>query len=336
MYIGGRCEMNKRELHNGRRKKRKMRAIVIATIMACVLITAGAVIGVYALGNDNKDLRTDGTSIKDVENDNNNNLDNEADNVIDGENDDIESINTAINRELTYTTYDNDIFADNAKEIEVMLSKWNYLREDGKKIAYLTFDDGPSLKVTPQILSILKANDVKATFFVLGSNVEKGEAEKELLKEMVKDGHAIGNHGYCHNYSILYPGRVADPTAFLNDMDRSEAVMKSVLGDEFNTKVIRFPGGHMSWKTSDLDQLLEEHGYSYIDWNALNGDAEANNRSAEQLMTRLKGSVTELGGNDDVLVVLMHDTDAKETTAQALQGTIDYLRSLGYEFRTLK
>lgn len=237
---------------------------------------------------------------------------------------------------LTYTSYENDINADNAREIENMLNKWNYLRTDGKKIAYLTFDDGPSIETTPKILETLRNNEIKATFFVLGSNVEKSDTQKELLKEMVKEGHAIGNHGYCHNYSILYPGRVADTTAFINDMEKSENVMKSVLGDDFSTKVIRFPGGHMSWKAGNLDPVLEQHGYTYIDWNVLNGDAEGNGKTVEQLINRLKETITNLCGNDDVLVVLMHDTDAKPTTAESLQQSIDYLKSLGYEFRTLK
>ena len=237
---------------------------------------------------------------------------------------------------LTYTSYEKDINADNAREIENMLNKWNDLRTDGKKIAYLTFDDGPSIETTPKILETLRNNEIKATFFVLGSNVEKSDTQKELLKEMVKEGHANGNHGYCHNYSILYPGRVADTTAFINDMEKSENVMKSVLGDDFSTKVIRFPGGHMSWKTGNLDPVLEQHGYTYIDWNVLNGDAEGNGKTVEQLINRLKETITNLCGNDDVLVVLMHDTDAKPTTAESLQQSIDYLKSLGYEFRTLK
>lgn len=248
-----------------------------------------------------------------------------------------ENINTATNKKnLVYTSYENDLYADNAKDVENMLNKWNYLRKDGKKIAYLTFDDGPSTEVTQQILETLKVNNVKATFFVLGSNVEKSNIQKELLKEMVMEGHAIGNHGYCHDYSILYPGRVANPTVLVNDMKKSEEVMKSVLGDDFSTSVIRLPGGHMSWNTKALDPILEENGYSYIDWNTLNGDAESNDRTVEQLVNRLKETIRNLAGNDDVLVILMHDTNAKKTTAQSLQEIIDYLKSLGYEFRTLK
>ena len=248
-----------------------------------------------------------------------------------------ESINIDTNKQnLVYTSYESDLYADNAKEIENMINKWNYLREDGKKIAYLTFDDGPSTEVTQEILETLKSNNVKATFFVLGSNVEKSNIQKELLKEIVIEGHAIGNHGYCHNYSILYPSRVANPTVVINDMKKSEDAMKSVLGDDFRTSVIRLPGGHMSWNTKALDPLLKENGYSCIDWNALNGDAEGNDRTVEQLVNRLKGTIRDLAGNDDVLVILMHDTNAKKTTAQSLQEVIDYLKSLGYEFRTLK
>ncbi|MBS4956090.1 MAG: polysaccharide deacetylase [Clostridium sp.] len=248
-----------------------------------------------------------------------------------------ENINTATTKQnLIYTSYENDLYADNAKDVENMLNKWNYLREDGKKVAYLTFDDGPSTEVTQQILETLKFNNIKATFFVLGSNVEKSNIQKDLLKEMVIEGHAIGNHGYCHDYSILYPSRVANPTVIVNDMKKSEYVMRSVLGDDFRTSVIRLPGGHMSWNTKMLDPVLEENGYSYIDWNTLNGDAEGNDRTVEQLVNRLKGTIRDLAGNDDVLVILMHDTNAKKTTSQSLQEIIDYLKSLGYEFRTLK
>lgn len=249
----------------------------------------------------------------------------------------IENINTATNKEnLIYTSYENDLYADNANDIKNMINKWNYLREDGKKIAYLTFDDGPSTEVTQQILETLEYNNIKATFFVLGSNIEKSDKQKELLKEMVKKGHAIGNHGYCHDYGVLYPDRIANSTALVNDMKKSEGILKSVLGDEFSTSVIRLPGGHMSWNTNELDSVLNEDGYTYIDWNTLNGDAESNDRTVEQLVNKLKQSIRDLWGNDDVLVILMHDTNAKKTTAKSLQETIDYLKDLGYDFRTLK
>lgn len=71
----------------------------------------------------------------------------------------------------------------------------------------------------------------------------------------------------------------------------------------------------MLWNTKALDPVLNQNGYSYIDWNTLNGDAEGNDRTVEQLVNRLKGTIRDLAGNDDVLVILMHDTNAKKTTA---------------------
>ena len=119
-------------------------------------------------------------------------------------------------------------------------------------------------------------------------------------------------------------------------MKKSEDAMKKVLGENFSTKVIRFPGGHGSWDTSTIDSVLEQDGYSYIDWNTLNGDAEGQGLSPDQLLARLQETVTDLEGNNDVIVILMHDTDAKESTAQYLGKAIDYLKSQGYEFKTLK
>lgn len=234
------------------------------------------------------------------------------------------------------TSVSNSSVADDAKDIENRLKSWNFTREDEKKIAYLTFDDGPSVDVTPKILDVLKKNDVKATFFVLGSEVEKSQNQKEILKAIKAEGHAIANHGYCHRYDVLYPNGVVDTDTFINDMKKSEDIMKSVLGQDFHTRVIRFPGGHGSWDTSKVDEALEKEGYAYIDWNTLSGDAEANNRSVDELEGELAKTVSDLEGNNDVIVVLMHDKSGKETTAESLDDNIKYLKSLGYEFRTLE
>ncbi|MDU4883120.1 polysaccharide deacetylase family protein [uncultured Clostridium sp.] len=316
----------------------KLSKVIIRNSVLIVILLLSFVFGIqtlkkYKIYNKDKEVIAN-QNISFIDNEVSQNTGEESN---DGDLQNRENINTATTKQnLIYTSYENDLYADNAKDVENMLNKWNYLREDGKKVAYLTFDDGPSTEVTQQILETLKFNNIKATFFVLGSNVEKSNIQKELLKEMVIERHAIGNHGYCHDYSILYPSRVANPTVIVNDMKKSEYVMRSVLGDDFRTSVIRLPGGHMSWNTKMLDPVLEENGYSYIDWNTLNGDAEGNDRTVEQLVNRLKGTIRDLAGNDDVLVILMHDTNAKKTTSQSLQEIIDYLKSLGYEFRTLK
>ncbi|MDU5261255.1 MAG: polysaccharide deacetylase family protein, partial [Clostridium celatum] len=296
----------------------KLSKVIIRNSVLIVILLLSFVFGIqtlkkYKIYNKDKEVIAN-QNISFIDNEVSQNTGEESN---DGDLQNRENINTATTKQnLIYTSYENDLYADNAKDVENMLNKWNYLREDGKKVAYLTFDDGPSTEVTQQILETLKFNNIKAPFFVLGSNVEKSNIQKELLKEMVIEGHAIGNHGYCHDYSILYPSRVANPTVIVNDMKKSEYVMRSVLGDDFRTSVIRLPGGHMSWNTKMLDPVLEENGYSYIDWNTLNGDAEGNDRTVEQLVNRLKGTIRDLAENDDVLVILMHDTNAKKTTSQ--------------------
>ena len=134
-----------------------------------------------------------------------------------------------IDESITYYVED-----ENAQDIQNRLQSWNFQREDNKKIAYLTFDDGPSENVTPQILDILDKNDVKATFFVLGTAIEGGEKQKELLRRMDEEGHAVGNHGDSHNYKILYPNGVVDASAFISDIKRTEEIINDTLGYELH------------------------------------------------------------------------------------------------------
>ena len=239
-------------------------------------------------------------------------------------------------KELNYLSLSEDPYADDARIVQNALLKWNFQSAEGRKVAYLTFDDGPSTKVTPQVLDVLKEHNVKGTFFVLGSMLEKSEDSKVTLIRIAEEGHAIGNHGYCHKYDVLYPNSHVNVDAFMNDMDKSLETMRSVLGEDFNTRVIRFPGGHNSWRTSDIDKVLTEKNYSFIDWNIVNGDAHAAVLSKDQMMSNLKKYVQKMDKNNDTIVVLMHDTDKNINEADFLNEAIIYLKGLGYEFRTLK
>ncbi|MBM6859981.1 polysaccharide deacetylase [Clostridium saudiense] len=323
-----------------KRKKRIIRSIRAIMIVFIAFILSTAIlksIDTMSLGT-NKDTIVDNKDKINVIRDDEKEL--KKDSITTSESDNID--NSSKNEEnlegdqIVYLPLEADSNATDAREVQNRLTTWNYQSEDNKKVAYLTFDDGPSEYVTDEILDVLKEKDVKATFFVLGSMIDKNDYAKKALKRIVKEGHAIGNHGYCHRYDVLYPGDVVNVDNFMADMKKSEDAMKEVLGDSFSTNVIRFPGGHGSWDTSAIDPVLHEKGYSYIDWNTLNGDAEGQGLSADHLLDRLKETVSELEGNNDVIVVLMHDTDAKQSTAQYLADAIDYLRSQGYEFKTLK
>lgn len=195
------------------------------------------------------------------------------------------------------------------------------------KICYLTFDDGPTKEVTPRVLDVLKSYDVKATFFVLG---KMAEANPDIAKRAAEEGHLIANHSYYHSYEELY----ASKESFMAEIEKAQNIIRDITGEEA-FKLIRFPGGsHNAGKYGEVKQeykfVLKEKGYYFVDWNCLNGDAEAQLRSSAELVTRIKE--TAIGKN---IVVLMHDAAAKKTTPDALGEIIEYLRGKGYKFKRL-
>ena len=211
------------------------------------------------------------------------------------------------------------------------------VRTDGKKVVYLTFDDGPSTTNTPKVLDILEQYNVKATFFVLGKSIDTDSQSKELLKRIANDGHAIGNHSYSHDYNYLYPGRIINSENFMYDINKCNDSLKRVLGDDFKTRIIRFPGGYWSWDgRTNIRPILDEQGYAIIDWNTLNEDAQGSKKDANQLLECTKKNTEALGPNADSIVLLMHDTYGKEATVDALPQIIEYYQSLGFEFKTIK
>lgn len=197
-------------------------------------------------------------------------------------------------------------------------------KADGRKVAYLTFDDGPSTNNTPKILDILKKYNVKATFFVIGQNAEQ---HKDLIKREVAEGHVIGNHTYSHNMKYIY----SNPQTFVSDLDKGDKVLKSIIGEDYNLKLARFPGGSFGQRLAPFREAAKKAGYNYVDWNDLTGDAEHSNVPVNNLLNELKKYT-----NEDHVVVLMHDAPAKATTVQALPQVIEYLKSRGYTFETLK
>lgn len=230
-----------------------------------------------------------------------------------------------VNKEGKEYTYD-------AKEIQNKLKAYDY-SNNGNKIVFLTFDDGSSTSVTPKILEILKEEDVRATFFVCGKTMEDGGEEvKELVKKSFDYGNAIGNHSYSHDYHTLYPGRNLDIAAFKKDFQKTDDILKDILGKSFSTRVIRCPGGYMSWNNMEkLDEYLDENNMVEIDWNALNSDAEGKKKNARELVQQTIKTST----GKDIVVLLMHDTYGKDETANALPDIIRYFKEQGYDFKTL-
>lgn len=197
----------------------------------------------------------------------------------------------------------------------------NNVEPPKNKVAYLTFDDGPSTTVTPEILDILKEENVQATFFIIGSYAEKNP---DLLRREKAEGHSIGNHTYSHNYNYIY----ASTDNFINDLKKCDTVITSIVGDH-DRSLIRFPGG--SFNRQSYKQAIEAAGYHYVDWNCLNGDAEVSLASVDRLLLRFNQTF----GNQDKLIILMHDAPAKKTTPKALPQIIQTLKAKGYTFKGL-
>jgi len=197
-------------------------------------------------------------------------------------------------------------------------------KQDGHKIAYLTFDDGPSASTTLGILKTLDNYNIKATFFVIGSMAIR---YPNLLRKEFADGQSIGNHTYSHNFKYIY----SDTNSFIRDINKCQTVLKSILGSNFNSKLVRFPGGSFGKKLEPFREALKINGYNYIDWNDLTGDAEGQNIPVNKLLSNLKKYTK---GKEHV-VILMHDASTKATTVKALPQVIKYLESQKYSFKTL-
>lgn len=194
------------------------------------------------------------------------------------------------------------------------------------KIAYLTFDDGPSEAVTPLILDLLRKENIKATFFTLGMNVD---SHPELVKREYEEGHYIANHGYTHNYAKIYKNK---DSVLAEYRKTEESIKKALENEEYNSHLFRFPGGQAGGKYATIKKqagkLLNENDISFIDWNCLNGDAEGGANTKEKLI----GYIKKYSKDRNNLVILMHDAASKILTYETLPDIIEYLREEGYTF----
>lgn len=214
--------------------------------------------------------------------------------------------------------------ANNNKNATLSVSVEQAYVQDGKKVAFLTFDDGPSRNITPQVLEILDDYNIKATFFVLGSLSEKNS---DILVKIAESGHAIGIHTYSHKYKAIY----SSTDNLINEVKKTDNVLKQILGNSFHTRLFRFPGGSFGDSKKHFKTALINEGYTFIDWNALNGDGESSVSTPQKLLERFKSTA----GNKRHLVILMHDSASKKTTVQTLPQIIEYLNAQGYEFAIL-
>lgn len=191
------------------------------------------------------------------------------------------------------------------------------------RIVYLTFDDGPS-RITEGILDVLAAYDVKATFFVNQPN-----RRPDLIKRMVNEGHVIGNHTYSHRYSYIYRSE----RNFWRDFYKLNRAVYEIAG--YTPEVMRFPGGTANtvsrrYNPGIMTRLAREadrKGIRYFDWNAENGDGMAHVNEQQAFRNTVRTS-----RNQNVIILLMHDSMHKQGTLDALPRIIEFYHNNGYVF----
>lgn len=186
---------------------------------------------------------------------------------------------------------------------------------NNEKKIYLTFDDGPTPEVTQWVLDILKEHGIKATFFCIGNNIEK---HPDIFLNIVKDGHAVGNHTFNHLNGWK--------TAIGHYMDNVAACRQSIISHYkglHKIQLFRPPYGKITRRQTT--EVLE-YGYKIIMWDVLSADFD-NSITPEKCLRNVTKNVRE--GS----VIIFHDSVKAFANLQyALPKAIGYLKGQGFIF----
>lgn len=228
------------------------------------------------------------------------------------------------------TSYDNEKIAWGLKKNEgaepevpaewaELLRRYDgcYLGNTSEKYLYLTFDEGYENGFTPQILDVLKKNNVPAAFFVTGDYLEK---EPELIKRMVNEGHIVGNHTQNHP---SMPG-VTSQKELENEITELDNKFYEIT--KTHMKYIRPPKGEFSERTLAVSKKL---GYKTVLWSSAYADWDVNERKGEDFAFN---SVIKYIHNGNI--ILLHAVSADN--ANALERIITECKNQGFQFKSLE
>ncbi len=184
-----------------------------------------------------------------------------------------------------------------------------------QKVVALTFDDGPDAKYTPAILDTLKEKGVKATFFVVGTQVKK---YPDMMKRIVDEGHALGNHSYDHKQLTKL-----NKTQILKQFEDTDQLIKDAVG--FYPKAIRAPYGALN---DTVRKVMKENDRYHVGWTVDTRDWAGTSVSD---MRKLIKEETKNNG-----IILMHSFGGKhiQNTVDMIGDVIEDLKALGFTFVT--
>ena len=198
----------------------------------------------------------------------------------------------------------------------------NTITEDVEKSIYLTFDDGPGGKNNALILDILKSENVCATFFLIGAQIE---GQESLILRMKDEGHSLGLHSFSHKRESLYPNH----EKFINEMKQVQNSLYNITGETYN--ILRFPFGcnNNSYSlTTEMVDAIHYNNMKIYDWNVDSTDGENPYGNPDLI---LKNSLS----NKDNIILLMHCSYINKNSAIALKGIIHYYKDKGYTFKKI-
>ena len=189
------------------------------------------------------------------------------------------------------------------------------------KVAYLTFDDGPS-SMTPQVLDVLNKMGATATFFTVHNSSEEC---KPYYRRIIDSGCELAVHSYTHDYKKIYQS----VEAFFEDYNKMNDFLFETAG--VRTKQIRFPGGSSQTVTDrgvfwGIMKEVQAEGIVWHDWNVSSGDASPKAHPAEWIYNNIFPEALR----HDTPVILMHDIPRNTGTLEALPWIIKTLRANGY------
>jgi peptidoglycan-N-acetylglucosamine deacetylase len=201
------------------------------------------------------------------------------------------------------------LFVTTPKFIQTLFPSLVWRKDTLDKEIWLTFDDGPTPEITPWILSILKKENVKATFFLVGQQIEEFP---ELVGAIIKDGHTIANHSYSHKN-----GWLTNKEKYLEDIENCQVLMP-------NNKLFRPPYGKIT--KAQITSLKEK--YKIILWDVLSYDFKQSTNSK-----KIQENIIQNTTSGSIIV--MHNNQKSFKNLQPiLEKTIQELKAKGYNFST--
>lgn len=206
--------------------------------------------------------------------------------------------------------------------VEDRIDHFIYHEPKPDKVAYLTFDDGPS-KYTKEILDLLEREQVPAVFFVIGESINNIPHSGEILNEILDHGHYIGLHSMTHDLDKLYNSPDAAHN-FVNEMLEVRGKVKELTG--FESNLCRPPYGGRGHFTKAHYQAIKDAGLNCVDWNVDSLDWAKS--SSSEIMDEVVKDL-EMAHYPDEVVLLFHE---KKLTLETLPQVFNYYRELGYVF----